>query len=239
MLEPVFAILECLSGPIVTTRSRDCATRPGRRPRRCTRCWRRCWRVEPLNGQRGRYRLGMRLWLLGSGVPEARKIRDAALPHMVDLYAATRKTVVLGYPHGDDVLLANPIAGNAADPAWRSNRRMQLGACAPGLVYLAHMDQADLTERLAKTSLGLPESLRREEFWLLQVLAEIRHTGLASTWVEGEHMLAPRCSTPSARSASMLRRERRPRRSGRAEADALIRASRRRPRLVSAHASCC
>jgi len=130
---------------------------------------------------RGQYRLGMRLWRLGWGVPEAREVRDVARPHMVDLYAATREIVVLGSREGDDLLLVDQIAGQAAGTAWRSGRRRPLGSCAPGLVYLAHLGLPWLRERLAESTLGLPEGLRREEYRLLQLLAEIRRTGVACT----------------------------------------------------------
>ena len=38
---------------------------------------------------RGRYRLGMRLWRLGWGVPSARNLKDIARPYLVDLHGAT------------------------------------------------------------------------------------------------------------------------------------------------------
>lgn len=132
---------------------------------------------------RGRYRLGRWLWRLGWGVPHAREVRDVARPHMVDLYAATGKIVLLGSRDGDGdgLLLIDQIAGSATGIAWRSTRPRPLGSCAAGLIFLAHMELDVLRSRLAESSLGLPEPLRREEFRLLQVLAEIRRTGIAAT----------------------------------------------------------
>lgn len=130
---------------------------------------------------RGRYRLGRWLWRLGWGVPHAREVRDVARPHMVDLYAATGKIVLLGSRDGDSLLLIDQIAGSATGIAWRSTRPRPLGSCAAGLIFLAHMELDVLRSRLAESSLGLPEPLRREEFLLLQVLAEIRSTGIAHT----------------------------------------------------------
>jgi DNA-binding IclR family transcriptional regulator len=134
---------------------------------------------------RGQYRLGMRLWRLGWGVPEAREVRDVARPHMVDLYAATREIVVLCSRDGDDLLLVDQIAGSAAGPSLRSSRRRPLGSCAAGLIYLAHLELGELRARLAESTLGLPERLRRDEFRLLQVLGEVRRTGVASTPDDG------------------------------------------------------
>lgn len=139
---------------------------------------------------RGQYRLGMRLWRLGWGVPGAREVRDVARPHMVDLYAATREIVLLGSRDGDDLLLVDQIAGQAQGQAWRSTRRTPLGTVAPGLIYLAHMRLTELRERIAESSLGLPEALRRDEFRLLQILADIRTTGVAVTRDGGRRWLS-------------------------------------------------
>lgn len=139
---------------------------------------------------RGQYRLGMRLWRLGWGVPEAREVRDVARPHMVDLYAATREIVVLGSRDGNDVLLVDQIAGQAAGSAWGITRRRPLGCCAPGLLYLAHLGVPALRARLAESTLGLPDALRRDEFRLLQLLAEIRRTGVASTPDDGRRWIS-------------------------------------------------
>lgn len=143
---------------------------------------------------RGQYRLGMRLWRLGWGVPEAREVRDVARPHMVDLYAATREMVVLGARDGDHLLLVDQIAGQAVGrsvgQALRARRRTPLGCCAPGLVYLAHMSIADLRTRRTETSFGLPEPLLREEFRLRQVLGDIRRLGVATTRADGLRWIA-------------------------------------------------
>lgn len=205
LVERIFEVLECLSGPeecqSISSMCHQTALPPATMHRLLATLV-ECGAVE--RPERGQYRLGMRMWLLGWGVPEAREIRDAARPHMVDLYTATRETVVLGYRHGDDLLLVNPIAGNDAGPAWRSNRRMPLGACAAGLIYLAHMDPAVFTARLAGPSLGLPEALRREEFRLLQVLGDIRRTGVASTQSDGQRWWAAPIVNPEGEVRSTL-----------------------------------
>lgn len=191
VLGRVFDILDCLSGPEADQSITSLCDQTGLPPATVHRLLATLveWGAVERSG-RGQYRLGMRLWRLGWGVPEAREVRDVARPHMVDLYAATREIVVLGSRDGDDLLLVDQIAGKAAGQAWRSSRRTPLGSCAAGLIYLAHMDLADLRERLAESSLGLPEPLRREEFRLLQVLGEIRRTGVASTRVDGQRWLS-------------------------------------------------
>ena len=139
---------------------------------------------------RGQYRLGMRLWRLGWGVPGARAVRDVARPFMVDLYAATRQAVLLGSRDGDDLLVVDQIAGHAVGRRWRSLRRVPLGAVAPGLVYVAHMGLGELRLRLSESSLGLPGELLRDEFLLLQTLAAIRSTGVAVTGLADHRWVA-------------------------------------------------
>lgn len=128
---------------------------------------------------RGRYRLGMHLWRLGWGVPEARVVRDVARAHMVDLYSATGEIVVLCSRVENDLLMVDQIAGRSSGNAWRSTRRVPLGTIAPGLVHLAYLPVADLRALLAGTPLGLPDELAGNEFLLLQALANIRRDGIA------------------------------------------------------------
>ncbi|MCD4534279.1 IclR family transcriptional regulator [Nocardioides sp. cx-169] len=130
---------------------------------------------------RGRYRLGMRLWRLGWGVPGARQVRDVARPYMVDLYSATQEIVVLGSRDGNDVLLVDQIAGRSCGSAWESTRRFPMGSIAPGLVHLAHMPVPEMRGLVADGHVKLPRALAEKEFLLLQTLAEIRAHGLAVT----------------------------------------------------------
>lgn len=130
---------------------------------------------------RGHYRLGMRLWRLGWGVPGARHVRDVARPYMVDLYSLTREIVVLGSRDGDQLLMVDQIAGHSCGLAWDSSRRVPLGTIAPGLVLLAHLPVPELRELVARGGLGLPADLVASEFLLLQRLSEIRRTGVAVT----------------------------------------------------------
>lgn len=182
VLGRVFDILDCFSGPEPDQSITSLCDQTGLPAATVHRLLATLvdWGAVERSG-RGQYRLGMRLWRLGWGVPEARTVRDVARPHMVDLYAATGELVVLGSRDGDDLLLVDQIAGSAAGQALRAGRRRPLGSCAAGLLYLAHMDLDELRSRLAESTLGLPEPLRRDEFKLLQLLGEIRRTGMAST----------------------------------------------------------
>lgn len=113
---------------------------------------------------RGRYRLGMRLWRLGWGVPGARTLKDIARPHLVDLHTVTREVVALGSHDGNRVVLADVIAGNAAfDGGRRLPRYLDLANSAPGSIFTAYSS--------ADTVGG--DFRRRQE------LAEVRRTGVA------------------------------------------------------------
>jgi len=191
VLGRVFDILDCFAGPEPDQSISSLCDQTGLPPATVHRLLATLveWGAVERSG-RGQYRLGMRLWRLGWGVPGAREVRDVARPHMVDLYAATREIVLLGSRDGDDLLLVDQIAGQAQGQAWRSTRRTPLGTVAPGLIYLAHMRLGELRERLAESSLGLPEALRSDEFRLLQILAEIRTTGVAATRDRGRRWLS-------------------------------------------------
>ncbi|MEU7487361.1 IclR family transcriptional regulator [Streptomyces sp. NPDC042319] len=62
----------------------------------------------------GRYRLGGRLFELGSLVPRRRDLREAALPFLQDLFEATRETVHLGVREGMEVVYLERIHGHDA-----------------------------------------------------------------------------------------------------------------------------
>lgn len=72
-----------------------------------------------------RYRLGLSLFELGSTVWRQRRLRDAALPYMADLYEATHELVHLGAPDGLDVFYVEKILGrrSASAPTQVGTRR--------------------------------------------------------------------------------------------------------------------
>ncbi|MFF4544651.1 IclR family transcriptional regulator [Streptomyces sp. NPDC001435] len=60
------------------------------------------------------YRLGAKLFELGSLVPRRRDLREAALPFLQDLFEATRETVHLGVREGMEVVYLERIHGHEA-----------------------------------------------------------------------------------------------------------------------------
>jgi len=129
---------------------------------------------------RGRYRLGLRLWRLGAAVPQARTLRDIALPYLEDLYETTHAVVHLAVLDGIHTLYVEKISGRTAVSVTSSvGRRLPLHATGPGKVLLAYAPQslfdavveAGLTRRSTNTITD-PQELRK-------VLAETRQTGFA------------------------------------------------------------
>ncbi|GAB3467436.1 IclR family transcriptional regulator [Actinophytocola sediminis] len=87
----------------------------------------------------GVYRIGLRLWELGSLCPQPRTLRDVSLPFMQDLYEATAENVHLAVRDGDEVLYVERVWGRrSVDVVTRVGGRSPLHATGVGKVLLAH-----------------------------------------------------------------------------------------------------
>jgi DNA-binding IclR family transcriptional regulator len=127
---------------------------------------------------RGRYRVGMRLWEVGSLAPVARGLRDAALPVLQDLSAVTGHAVHLVVLDGPHALFLERLAGHSR-PHLRSGvgTRLPPHASGPGKVLLAHAPAEVLDAVLAA---GLPRVAAgtiTDPARFAAALAEIRRTG--------------------------------------------------------------
>jgi DNA-binding IclR family transcriptional regulator len=127
---------------------------------------------------RGRYRIGLRLWQLGSLAPEARTLRDVALPYLQDLLEVTREVVHLVVRDGYRALyLERLMARPEVQVRSRVARRLPLHATGPGKILLAHAPD-DVAEhvltaplpRLARNTITEPDALR-------DALTAIRESG--------------------------------------------------------------
>lgn len=128
----------------------------------------------------GSYRIGLRLWEVGSLAPRAPALREAALPFMEDLYVLTRQNVQLAVRDDDELVFVERIAGRrAVTVLTRVGGRFHLHATGVGLVLLAHAP-TEVQERVlagplprhASGTITEPDVLRR-------VLADIRKRGYA------------------------------------------------------------
>jgi DNA-binding IclR family transcriptional regulator len=127
---------------------------------------------------RGRYRIGIRLWQLGSLAPVARDLRDAALPFLQDLGAVTGQVVHLVVLDGHQALFLERLPGHAeVRVRSRVGRRLPLHASGPGKVLLAHAPVAFVDEVVAR---GLPRMAAgtiTDPQHLGLALAEVRRSG--------------------------------------------------------------
>lgn len=115
------------------------------------------------------YRLGMRLFELGAGVPPQRALREAALPLMADLREATRCTVHLAVLDGVEVVyvqilnspgtrLPSKLGGRL--PAHATGVGKAILAFSPPTVVAARIDAG--LPRLTPRTICTPGALARE-----------------------------------------------------------------------------
>jgi DNA-binding IclR family transcriptional regulator len=90
-------------------------------------------------GADGRYRIGLKLWELGSLSPRSLPLRDLALPFMKDLAEVTHENVQLSVLDGGHVVFVERLSGRGAvRTRTRVGGRLATVATAGGLVLLAH-----------------------------------------------------------------------------------------------------
>lgn len=128
----------------------------------------------------GRYRVGMRLWEIGSSAPQQRDLRDAARPFMQDLYEATKENVQLIVLDGLEALCVEKIYGTRAVPTETNvGGRMPLHATGAGKAILAFSPRQLLVDLIdAGLARCTPYTLV-EPGRLAAALKKIRETGLA------------------------------------------------------------
>jgi DNA-binding IclR family transcriptional regulator len=127
----------------------------------------------------GGYRIGLRLWELGSLAPRGESLREVALPFMSDLYEATRENVHLAVLDGTEVLYVEKLSGRRAMTVrTRRGGRLPLHATAAGKVLLAHAPESLFRETVAAGlrrytahTIIAPGHLRR-------ALTDIRRSGI-------------------------------------------------------------
>jgi DNA-binding IclR family transcriptional regulator len=97
------------------------------------------------------YRLGLRLFELGQIVPRQRILREAALPYMQDLLAATGETIHFAIHEGLDVMYVEKIIGHRGlNQESRVAGRLPLYCTATGKAILAFSPPSLLEEVLSR-----------------------------------------------------------------------------------------
>ncbi|MEV4376613.1 IclR family transcriptional regulator [Streptosporangium sp. NPDC049644] len=131
-------------------------------------------------GRDGTYRIGLRMWELGSLCPQPRTLRDVSLPFIHDLYEATAENIHLAVLDGDEVLYVERVWGpRSVGVASRVGGRQPLHVTGVGKVLLAYapreLRQAVLAAGLKRYT---PHTIVMPGL-LMRALQEIRETGIA------------------------------------------------------------
>ena len=143
-------------------------------------------RLGWLDKPEDRYRIGNKLFEVSGLAPVRHELREAVLPFLQDLYAATRTTVQLGVLDGVNVLVVDKITGHRPMPMLSQvGGRVPTHCSAMGRAILAYSDAetvdtvlaAGLEPRTPRT-ITSPDALRRE-------LASIPDRGWATEREEG------------------------------------------------------
>jgi DNA-binding IclR family transcriptional regulator len=87
----------------------------------------------------GTYRIGVRLWEIGSLAPIRGGLRELAMPFMEDLYEATHENIQLAVRTGLEAMILEKISGReSVRIVTRVGGRLPLHATGVGKVLLAH-----------------------------------------------------------------------------------------------------
>jgi DNA-binding IclR family transcriptional regulator len=129
---------------------------------------------------RGPFRIGLRLWEVGSLAPRGLGLREKAMPFLEDLYEATHQNVQLAVLEGREAVYVERISGReAVGVVSRVGGRLPLHATGVGQVLLAYAPSSLQDEvmsgplrRFTPRTVVDPTELRR-------VLAEVRRAGAA------------------------------------------------------------
>lgn len=98
----------------------------------------------------GTYQLGRRIWRLGTRYPQARTLRQVALPFLEDLLALTRQNVQIAVLDGLAALYIERLTTRDSVVVLADvGRRLPLHATGVGLVLLAHAPRSLLDEVVA------------------------------------------------------------------------------------------
>jgi DNA-binding IclR family transcriptional regulator len=129
----------------------------------------------------GSYQIGSRLWHLGLLSPMHAELRELALPHLQDLYAATGATVHLAVREGAEALYVERLGGVRSVPVVsRPGGTLPLHATAVGKVLLAWAPSDARRSALARLRRLTPYTVVQPARLAAQ-LDEVRRTGAAWT----------------------------------------------------------
>ena len=128
----------------------------------------------------GVYRIGLRLWELGSLAPQPRTLREVSLPFMQDLYEATAENVYLAVLDRGEVLYVERVWGHrSVDVHLQVGERSALHATGVGRVLLSHAPR-EFQEAVVRAGLRrfTPHTVVMPGL-VMRTLEDVRRSGIA------------------------------------------------------------
>jgi DNA-binding IclR family transcriptional regulator len=185
VLERVFALLDCFTAEEPALTLAQMSARTGIPRSTVHRLANTLVEQRLLERTDSGFRLGLRQFELGELVEDRRKLRDASLPAIQELFEQTHETVHLGVLDGLDVLYFVKVVGYHAFPLpTRSGGRWPMHSSALGKAMLAYAPPATIDavlasglKRLTRHTITQPERLRAQ-------LDAVRDTGTAFEYEE-------------------------------------------------------
>jgi DNA-binding IclR family transcriptional regulator len=134
--------------------------------------------LEP--GTHGGYRVGLRLWEVGSLAVRGLTLRDVAIPFMQDLYEVTHENVHLAVLSGLEALYVEKITGSRSiSVKAKEAQRLPLHATGVGKVLLAHAEEKIFDEIVAHGLVRHTPHTITNPRQLSRALATVRRQGFA------------------------------------------------------------
>jgi DNA-binding IclR family transcriptional regulator len=130
--------------------------------------------------EHGRYQIGLRLWEVAALAPRGPGLREVAMPHVEELFEATRQHVQLAVLDGPDVVyVERRSARGAVRLLGRVGGRRPAHTTGVGLVLLAFAPGEAQQAYLARPLVGFTDRTIVDPDRLRRVLADVRRTGIA------------------------------------------------------------
>ncbi|MFC8538091.1 IclR family transcriptional regulator [Streptomyces sp. NPDC057249] len=192
MLDKAAAVLDCYRPDGGAFRLTEIAARTGLAKTTAFRLCADLVRLGLLERAGETYRLGGKLFELGSLVPRRQDLREAALPFLQDLFEATHETVHLGVREGYEVVYVERIHGHdALALPSRIGGRLPLTCTGVGKALLAFSDGTLVEDVLARPLPRLSTHSITDPARLRTVIEQIQVSGLA--YEEQEAALGVSC----------------------------------------------
>lgn len=180
MLDKAMAVLDCYQPDGGMFRLTEIASHAGLAKTTAFRLCSELVRLGLLDREGDSYRLGGKLFELGSLVPRRFQLREAALPFLQDLFEATHETVHLGIREGQEVAYVERIHGHQALALpSRIGGRLPLTCTGVGKALLAFSGEELLEEVLGKPLPRLTAHSVVDPVRLRTAVEQIQVSGLA------------------------------------------------------------